>query len=145
MTVTFKRFEDLSLKELYQILALRNEVFVVEQNCPYQDIDGKDQEAIHHLYKTDEELVAYLRIIPGRKVRIGRVVVAQPHRNKGIARKIMLTAFEEIARIYPGKDINLQAQTYLQQFYEDLGFSAVSEAYLEDDIPHVDMVKQPLA
>ncbi|MGK7389090.1 MAG: GNAT family N-acetyltransferase [Candidatus Cyclobacteriaceae bacterium M2_1C_046] len=138
-----KPFNELTLQQLYDILKLRNEVFIVEQNCPYQDIDNKDQQSLHLMHYEGEKLMAYLRIIRYPSDAIGRVIVHQDKRGKGLARKIMLEAMkffkqESVTNDNP-KVIKLQAQTYLLDFYKSLGFVPVSEVYLEDNIPHVDM------
>jgi len=144
MRVEIKRFEELSKTELYNMLQLRSEVFVVEQNCVYQDIDGKDAKAWHVLGKVDGAIVAYSRIFNAgdyfETSSIGRVVVAEPHRKKGYAKKIMEEAMAYIHRSLNEKKITLSAQTYLTQFYNDLGFSQEGDGYLEDGIPHIRMV-----
>jgi ElaA protein len=140
MKIHKKQFEELDLHSLYNILKLRNEVFIVEQNCPYQDIDDKDQQSIHIFSEVEGKIISYLRIIPEIVPAIGRLVVRQDFRNKGHARKLMLKAIEEIKPELKKKEIKLQAQFYLLEFYESLGFRQTSETYLEDGIPHVDML-----
>lgn len=144
MKIEIKRFNGLSTKELYELLQLRSEVFVVEQNCVYQDIDGKDDIAWHVLGKNDDRLAAYLRIFePGdyfKGASIGRVVVAETSRKKGYAKNIMEAAMAHIFESLSEKKIILSAQTYLIPFYEDLGFKTEGEGYLEDGIPHTKMV-----
>ncbi|WGE31922.1 GNAT family N-acetyltransferase [Actinobacillus genomosp. 2] len=133
-----KTFTDLSTLELFEIYKLRTEVFVVEQNCPYQEVDNLDLIATHLFAKNCENLTAYARIIPNQDyVQIGRVLVAKEYRGSGLARELMLQAVE-IASSYD-QPIKIQAQAYLQSFYESLGFIAISDIYLEDGIPHLDM------
>ena len=138
MTLEIKHFSELSKLELYEMLKLRNEVFVVEQKCYYQDCDGHDLDA-HHLLCYDDELVGYLRILkPGvtyDEASIGRVVVKETHRSHKVGKKIMVAAIE-----YLEPPIRISAQEYLLSFYKSLGFVQVSEMYLEDDIPHVEML-----
>ena len=140
-----KSFEELSLSELHEILRLRSEVFVVEQACIYQDIDGKDPESLHVLGFENDTLVAYTRIIkPGHhkdSVVIGRVVVRNTARSKGYAYAIMEAAMHAIKDHFPTDSISLSAQTYLKSFYNKLGFKEIGDEYLEDGIPHILMVK----
>lgn len=135
-----KAFNDLSLRELYDILKLRNAVFIVEQNCPYQDIDDKDEDAQHMIIYERQELIGYLRILTIPYPAIGRVIVHPSHRKRRLAETMMKEAMEYLTRKLKKGSIKLQAQTYLLGFYEKLGFKPVSEEYLEDGIPHVDMV-----
>lgn len=137
-SVIQKSFQQLDLEELYGILSLRLEVFCVEQNCPYQDIDNQDQKAQHVFIKNEDKIIAYARIIHKSKDKaaIGRVVVDQQHRKKGLAQKIMKHCINDLK---PTNTIELSAQSYLQQFYKDLGFSSTGEYYLEDAIPHEKM------
>ena len=138
-----KRFNELSTAELYSILQLRSEVFVVEQNCVYQDIDGKDAKAIHLLGTYNNELVAYVRIFkPGdyfEQASIGRVVVKQNYRNRNWGYDLMNEAIQATQTVYNETKITISAQLYLKKFYENLGFTQTSEMYLEDDIPHIEM------
>ena len=140
-----RRFEALSLTELYQILQLRSQVFVVEQNCVYQDIDGKDYKALHLLGKYDEKVVAYARIFkPGDyfdEASIGRVVIDTNHRDKKWGHDLMREAIGGIETYFTETRIVISAQLYLQQFYERNGFVKTSEMYLEDEIPHIRMTK----
>lgn len=143
MEASVKRFEELSLIELYQILQLRSEVFVVEQSCIYQDLDGKDQKAIHVLGTKEGKLVAYTRIFrPGhyfKDTSIGRVVVKEPYRKDGYGKKIMKASLLYISEKLKEKTIELSAQTYLVRFYNGLGFKEKGVEYLEDGIPHIKM------
>lgn len=140
MNIYKKEFEELDLHLLYNILELRNNAFIVEQNCPYQDIDHKDQQSIHIFGEIAGKITAYLRIVPGEVPAIGRVVVRQGFRNKGYAKTLMVQAMEEIKSDLKKNKIKLQAQFHLLEFYESFGFRQVSEIYLEDNIPHVDML-----
>lgn len=140
-------FHQLSLTELYALMALRQEVFVVEQKCPYLDADGKDLQA-HHLMGYDEQgrLLAYSRLLP-RGVSypgypsFGRVVTAPSIRGGGQGRPLMEKTLEWMERLYGRGTIKISAQSYLIPFYESLGFRIVGEEYLEDGIPHIGMVK----
>jgi ElaA protein len=146
MDIQTKSFHDLTNQELYQILQLRAEVFVVEQNCVYQDMDGKDFKALHVMGLNKNELVAYTRIFKGGDymdhASIGRVVVGKSGRQGGYGKEIVLASIKAIKDNFKETTIHLSAQSYLQKFYNDLGFTAVGETYLEDDIPHVLMVKE---
>lgn len=140
-----KSFKTLSLSELYQILQLRSEVFVVEQNCVYQDIDGKDEKALHLLGVYDGVLVAYARLFqPGdyfEFASIGRVIVKQEYRDKKWGHDLIREAIKGISEQFGTSEITISAQLYLQRFYENHGFVQTSEMYLEDDIPHIEMKK----
>ena len=139
-----KAFDQLSLQELYTILTMRTNVFVVEQACPYPELDGKDPNCLHLLGTINGELVAYLRILPAGlrydEVSIGRVVVKPSHRGKGLGRLMMEQAIYCITNEWKESQIKIGAQAYLEKFYQSLGFEPVSEVYLEDDIPHLDML-----
>lgn len=140
------RFESLTPQEVYQILQLRAEVFVVEQQCPYLDPDGKDQQAMHVMGFDSENLVAYSRILtPGKDgadCSIGRVVVSPSHRGAGSGRDLMFKSMETAREHLGAQSIHLSAQSYLRAFYESLEFSAYGEPYLEDDIPHIAMIRR---
>ncbi|WP_306012665.1 MULTISPECIES: GNAT family N-acetyltransferase [unclassified Allomuricauda] len=146
MQVSIKTFDELTIHELYQILRLRSEVFVVEQDCVYQDVDNKDQKALHVIGLKEDEVVAYTRVFkPGDyfdNVSIGRVVVRQDQRKYGLGKQIMLATIAAIDQRFPNKPIEISAQSYLLKFYTDLGFSAFGEEYLEDGIPHQRMLKE---
>jgi ElaA protein len=138
-----KRFETLSSLELYELLKLRSEVFVVEQNCVYLDIDGKDEKALHLLGTFEGKIVAYARLFKPNdyfaEASIGRVVTHPDFRDRKIGHILMRVAVESI-RIYFGESkITISAQLYLKKFYESHGFIQTSEMYLEDDIPHIEM------
>jgi len=140
-----KSFNELTTQELYDLLQLRSEVFVVEQDCVYQDVDGKDQKALHILGYKEEKLVAYTRVFkPGdyfTEASIGRVVVKQQERQYKYGYDIMNASIKAIATHYKEKVIKISAQTYLKRFYNNLGFFEVGEEYLEDGIPHIGMIR----
>lgn len=144
MKFEFKKFSDLSLNELYDILQLRSEIFVVEQNCVYNDLDGLDKVAVHQYYKKEGEIVAYSRLLkPGTRFSdysIGRVVVKKSERGTGLGIEMMEAAKKYIAKEWRATKIKVSAQSYLQRFYENLGFEIVTEMYLEDGIPHYGMI-----
>ncbi|UTW60687.1 GNAT family N-acetyltransferase [bacterium SCSIO 12741] len=135
---TFKTWEELTRDELYAILQLRTEVFVVEQDCPYQECDGRDQDSVHLMLEKNG-LVAYLRVVlpkPGQDPAIGRVVVKRSERMNGYGIDLMKSGIEWCRDHYPNQGIRISAQVYLKRFYEDLGFVGYGEEYLEDGIPH---------
>jgi len=138
-----KRFNELSTQELYEVLQLRSEVFVVEQNCVYQDVDGKDQKAIHVLSYFENDLAAYCRLFTAgdyfEEASIGRVIVSPKHRDKKLGHELMQTAITAVAKEFGQTNITISAQLYLQKFYESHGFIKTSDMYLEDDIPHIEM------
>lgn len=140
-----KTYEALTKDELYDLLQLRIEVFVIEQECPYQDADGKDQNSIHVWTNNAEgQPIAYLRIVaPGvsyAEPSIGRVVTKDTHRKGGLGRELMNQGIAECLEVYPDQTIRISAQEYLLGFYTSLGFEQVGEMYLEDDIPHLEMI-----
>ena len=139
-----KTFSELDTEDLYQILRLRSEVFVVEQDCVYQDIDNKDQNAIHLYYIENDQIVAYTRIFKAgdyyENPCIGRVVVSKKDRGNDLGKKIMIDSMEYIKQNIKGEKIELSAQKYLDKFYKDLGFYKIGEDYLEDGIPHQRMI-----
>ncbi|WP_410221722.1 GNAT family N-acetyltransferase [Pedobacter sp.] len=141
---TCKKFEDLTVIELYKILQQRSEVFVVEQNCVYHDIDNKDQFSYHLMGWDKEELVAYTRLVrPGisyQEASIGRVLSHVKYRRYGFGKELMKRSINQIKELFHVKTIRISAQCYLQRFYEELGFAAQGEPYLEDGIPHVEML-----
>lgn len=144
MNWKIKKFNELNIEEIYKILALRNEIFIVEQECPYLDCDDKDLNSYHLFLRENGEIVSYLRILEKGvsydEISIGRVAVKKSYRGKGISRKMMLKAIEFIENNLSENTIKIQAQAYLLDFYNSLGFKAVSEEYLEDNIPHIDMI-----
>ncbi|WOT05490.1 GNAT family N-acetyltransferase [Shewanella youngdeokensis] len=140
-------FSELTLDELYDILKLRVDVFVVEQNCPYPELDNKDRQSqTQHLLGIDEQgtIQAYARVLaPGvsyPEVSIGRVIVAEASRGQGVAHTLMQKAISIAVRKWPEQNIQLGGQAHLTDFYQQLGFKPVSDIYLEDGIPHLDML-----
>ncbi|GAB3297208.1 GNAT family N-acetyltransferase [Hymenobacter tenuis] len=146
LTWTTKPFSALTLAELYALLQLRSEVFVVEQTCAFQDIDGQDQ-AAHHLLGFTEagELAAYSRLfgagISYPEASIGRVVVSPKFRRYGLGKELLRQSIAAVAELFGEQPIQIGAQLYLQAFYESFGFRQVGEGYLEDDIPHIHMIR----
>lgn len=145
LKIKTKTFQDLKTQELYDILQLRSAVFVVEQDCVYQDIDGKDKKALHVIGIKAEKIVAYTRIFkPGdyfEQASIGRVVVAEKERTNKYGYDVMKASIDAIKTHYNTTIIHLSAQCYLKQFYNNLEFRVVGEEYHEDGIPHIGMVK----
>jgi ElaA protein len=141
MNTAIKKFRELSTEEIYNILKLRSEVFVVEQNCVYQDIDEKDKKATHLFIEKNNDIIAYTRIFKKgdyceENPSIGRVVVSKKERGKNFGKEIMLNSIEFIKKELKGRKIELSAQKYLDKFYKDLDFYSEGEDYLEDGIPH---------
>lgn len=142
-----KQFQQLNTHQLYEILKLRVDVFVVEQNCPYPELDNKDihSETRHLTAYHNSNLFAYARILPPGlsypEISIGRFAVEGTMRRKGIGFILMKKCLEETDKIWPGNDIKISAQQYLQEFYEKFGFVKISDSYLEDSIPHIAMLK----
>lgn len=143
MTITAKTYNELSKDELYDLLQLRSEVFVVEQDCVYQDIDGKDQKAVHVLGYSEGQLKAYTRVFGAGDYfdypSIGRVVVKDDSRQLGYGKEIMTASMQVVMEHFETETMELSAQTYLKSFYNDLGFKEIGEEYLEDGIPHIRM------
>jgi ElaA protein len=139
-----KTFEELTAAELYTILQLRSEVFVIEQDCIYQDMDDYDQKAFHLMGKDDNTLLAYARIfavgIKYREASIGRVVTHSSARNTGLGKELMKEAIQFCWTNFPQANIRISAQCYLEKFYQNLGFKIVSEVYQEDGIDHQKML-----
>lgn len=142
---TLKKFDDLSAMELYKIMQLRNEVFVVEQNCVYQDADNKDISSWQFMGWDNEKLVAFTRLLPPglayEQASIGRVVTSPSARGNGIGKELMQRSIKEIKDLFGEVPIKIGAQLYLQKFYTSLGFVQTSEIYLEDGIKHIEMVR----
>ncbi|MFT3794485.1 GNAT family N-acetyltransferase [Flavobacterium sp.] len=140
-----KPFNVLSAQEVYSVLQLRSKVFVVEQNCVYQDIDGKDAKALHVIGSLDGTIVAYARLFQAgdyfAEPSIGRVVVDPDYRDKKWGHDLMREAISGIEQYFGTTEITISAQQYLKKFYESHGFVQTSEMYLEDDIPHIEMKK----
>ena len=145
MDFFIKSFSELNTSELYQILQLRAEVFVVEQDCVYQDVDGKDQKSLHVFGIKNQTIVAYTRIFkPGdyfKNASIGRVVVVALERKYGFGHALMETSIHAIKSYFKVDQITISAQVYLKKFYESHGFFQVGNDYLEDGIPHIEMLK----
>ncbi len=146
MKITVKIFKELTTLELHDLLQLRSEVFVVEQDCVYQDIDGKDLKALHVIGEKEGKLVAYTRCFePGiyfKEAAIGRVVVEKEERKYGYGHDIMKASIVAIEDHYKTALIKLSAQTHLKKFYESHDFRQIGEGYLEDGIPHIAMIKE---
>ena len=141
---TVKSFDEFTVSELYKILRLRAEVFVVEQDCVYQDVDNKDQKALHVIGYKDDQVVAYTRIFKAgdyfEHASIGRVVVAEKERQYGYGHDLIKESIAAVENHFKTTTIKISAQTYLQRFYESHGFVMVGEEYLEDGIPHIAMI-----
>jgi len=146
LNIVIKSFDELTNQQLYEVLQLRIEIFAVEQNCVYQDLDGKDQKALHVLGYKNGKIIAYTRIFkPGDYFEfssIGRVVVAKNERQYKYGYDIMNASIEAIKYYFKATKIKLSAQCYLKKFYNNLGFFEVGEEYLEDGIPHIGMIKE---
>ena len=141
-----KSFDELTKLELFELLKIRQAVFVVEQTCAYADIDDLDKLALHLFASSNgKEIAAYARILPPDSVSpepaIGRVLIAQAARGSGLGEVLMQRAIAEVERQFPAQAIKIGAQCYLQKFYESLGFEASSEPYDEDGIMHIDMLR----
>jgi ElaA protein len=145
LEITTKTFQELTTKELYDLLQLRVDVFCVEQNCVYQDLDGKDEKALHVIGKKNNKIIAYTRVFkPGdyfKEASIGRVVVSKDERHHKYGYDIMEASIRAVKDYFNTTTIKLSAQTYLRKFYNNLGFKEIGEEYLEDGIPHIAMVK----
>jgi ElaA protein len=144
-TVDVRRLEEFSAVELYDMLKLRVDVFVVEQHCPYPELDGNDKDCLHLRLLDGGELLACARLwrpTPDHHPRIGRVAVSSNHRGKRLGDALMREAIAEVEKRHPGEPIEISAQSHLQTFYGSLEFEVISEEYLEDDIPHVDMLRK---
>ena len=147
MEWSIKKFSDLTLDEMYDSLYLRTEVFVVEQKCYYQEVDNSDKVS-YHIFAKDSEgtIVAYARILPAGisfdEVSIGRVVVDKNYRGQGLSRELVKRTLDFIKNEFNEKVIQISAQEYLINFYKSFGFEINSDVYLEDNIPHIDMILQ---
>ena len=144
LSIFFRSYNELTKRELFDIYFLRQEVFIVEQNCVYQDIDQKDHYSYHLIVYDKDILVAYLRIVhPGisfDEPSIGRVLTKFSYRRRGISKNIMQYAIQQVRDVYNHSNIRISAQEYLIPFYRSLNFTPVGEVYLEDDIPHIEML-----
>ena len=140
-----KSFDTLTSQELYEILALRSEIFIVEQNVPYQDLDGKDLDAIHIFAKDNGTVVAAIRILkPGvsyPEASFGRVVVKESYRGKKMSSIMIQKGLELMETKWNVKQVRISAQAYLQKYYATFGFEVQSEIYIEDQLPHIEMAK----
>lgn len=140
-----KYFDNLSPQELYSILQLRNEVFVVEQNCVFQDADDKDQKCYHLMGTRNGSLLAYTRIVPPgwiyEQASIGRVVTSPKARRENLGKELMKRSIESVYDLFGKVDIKIGAQKYLKRFYESFDFKQVSDVYLEDGIEHIYMIR----
>jgi ElaA protein len=145
MEIKIKTFNEFSLDELYQVLQLRSEVFVVEQDCVYQDIDGKDQKALHVLGFKNKNIIAYTRCFDRgnyfEEASIGRVTVKENNRKFSYGHDILKASTDVIESRFKTTRIKISAQKYLIKFYESHGFQQIGEGYLEDGIPHIAMIK----
>ncbi|HHX03349.1 MAG TPA: GNAT family N-acetyltransferase [Tissierellia bacterium] len=140
MNWTMVPFEEMSAEDLYDAMKLRFDVFVLEQQCLYQEFDGRDKTAVHLLLRDEEELIGTVRVLEEpERIFMGRIVLAPEYRSKGLGKEMMEYALHYIIEHLPKKDVELQAQSYAQGFYESLGFEATSPYYIEDGIEHVDM------
>ena len=144
LTFTTKTFSGLTTKELYQILQLRSEVFVVEQDCVYQDVDGKDQKALHLIGTKGDKIIAYARMFDAgdyfEYASVGRVVVKQNERKYGYGHLLMQEAHKVVNKHFKTTIIKISAQAYLEKFYNTHGYQKEGEGYLEDGIPHIAMI-----
>lgn len=142
-----KHYKDLSVDEFHDLIYLREKVFIVEQDCPYQDVDGKDKVSFHLIGRLDNEIVATSRILPPgvsyNEVAIGRVVMAAKARGKGYAHDMMRQSKSFIVQTFGNVPIRLSAQKYLEAYYASHGFESTGKEYLEDGIPHVEMLFKP--
>lgn len=146
MKIEIKTYSELTKEDLYDLLQLRSAVFVVEQECVYQDIDGLDSKAVHILGRLNGKLCAYTRVFKAGDYfeypSIGRVAVSKGERKNGYGKQIMLATIAFIETQWKEKQIALSAQVYLTKFYRELGFFEQGEEYLEDDIPHIKMIRK---
>lgn len=144
---SLKKFNELTALEVYEILKLRSEVFVVEQNCVFLDMDDKDQFSYHLQGRINGELAAVVRILPPglsyKEPSIGRVVSSPKFRRQGVGIELMQTAIQKTIALHGNVAIKIGAQLYLKKFYESFGFQQCSDTYMEDDIPHIKMIRNP--
>ena len=142
----FNDFSELTLETLYDIMRLRQEVFILEQNCPYLDADGKDIHSYHLLGYVDSELVAYLRLVkPGisyDELSFGRILTSKKIRGNGVGKILMEEGIKQSKIIYGNIPNRISAQKYLKKFYNEFGFKETNKEYLEDGIPHIEMIKK---
>jgi ElaA protein len=143
---TTKAFKDLTVDDYFELLHLRVAVFVVEQDCPYQEVDEKDRQSFHLIGKTDSgEVIAVTRVLPQGvsydEISIGRVALKKEYRGKGIADTLMIETFQFIEKKFGKQPIRISAQEYLLNYYNKHDFKQVGKGYLEDDIPHIEMLR----
>ncbi len=143
--IILKKWNELSIDELYDILALREDIFIVEQNCPYNDLDYKDQKSLHLFYREEGKIISYLRLLPSgisydKSPSIGRVITKTSARGRGLSRKLMQYGIDFIFSNMNEITIEISGQKYLRKFYESLGFRVEGQEYLEDNILHYHMV-----
>ncbi len=146
LTWKFSSFDELDTKQLYNILALRTEVFVVEQNCPYQECDGLDEQSMHLCgHNKNGDLMAYMRVLPQgvvyNEIAMGRIVTSPKVRRSGLGKVLMEHGIEATYRHFSQQPVRISAQSHLVGFYESFGFKSTGKEYLEDDIPHTEMLK----
>jgi len=140
--IIVKNTNELSPKELIDIMKARVKVFVVEQNCPYQEVDDDDYNDLNVCLVENGNIEAYTRIIEkDDHITFGRVLVVEEYRKKGLGKEIVAATIAEIEKRFPKQPIQIQGQAYLKEFYESFGFKAISDVYLEDNIPHLDLLK----
>lgn len=144
LSYTIKSFDELTNTELYAMLRLRSEIFVVEQNCPYLDLDNKDQKSFHLLYYVNNEFAGSTRLVPAglsfKENSIGRVVISNSYRGLGLGKKLMEASIEGCYEKFGKGPIRIGAQYHLSRFYQSLGFVEQGEVYEEDEIPHIEML-----
>ncbi|MCW8451915.1 GNAT family N-acetyltransferase [Legionella quinlivanii] len=144
MITSIQSFNELSTQDLYDILQLRNAIFIVEQQCPYQDLDYKDQQALHLCIREEETLLAYARILPDYEadtLSFGRIVTATVARGQGLGKQLLNNVMDYLQTHFAGKMVHIHAQFYLKRFYESYGFWSEGEPFDEDGIPHILMVR----
>ena len=140
--IFYKKFDSLSRKEIHDLFMLRSEVFVVEQNCVYQDIDGRDEKAEHVLVKKSNEIIAYARVLEDRDINnisIGRIVVSKKERGNSLGGYLLDFILKKVQEEKPKRPIKISAQAHLEKFYTGHGFKRTSNIYMEDGIPHISM------
>ena len=145
MEFDIKAYRDLSLDEFHDLIALRIQVFVIEQDCPYQELDGKDKKGFHLIVKSNHKIIATTRILPAGvsypEISIGRVVVDENFRKLKLGHEIMRHSLDFIYKEFGNTPVKLSAQKHLEAYYEKHGFLSTGKEYLEDGIPHVEMLK----
>ena len=147
MSWKIQTYDELTKEELYKIIQLRVNVFIVEQQTCYEDLDHHDQNSIHISYVKDEKIFAYTRLLPpGEKFEmasLGRVITSQEVRGTGLGKEMIQLALDTIEKTWPGSEVFIQAQEYLKNFYGSFGFKPVSKPYIYDSLPHLDMLYKP--